>query len=260
MFNLVKSTLAALVLMLLAFQSVNADVLFEEDVVRIKDDLFGSDYNLIEEAVVQLRWAGISDERIFDPLVEVLGLNKRYRKKRIELYVQAIAYSGNEKYLSILKDISVDKKKAFSVRREAKNQLRDFEIYQEISNKMGEAVASAKSLEESWVIRHRVGLESENPIWVRWAARDLFLHGYGADSFAIAESYLREHAIDDNEDNNLVDASAFLCKALGVSGNSEYVDVLTYVANTTPVKKLRRYAERSVQYYDRDFKAEERTN
>ena len=91
---------------------------------------------------------------------------------------------------------------------------------------------------------------------MRLAARDLYLHAYGKASLDEAAAFLMEHAETENDNKNFVDGMAFLCKTLGLTRSPVYKDVLVHVANNARVKKLMEYAERSVQYQQPAFKAD----
>jgi hypothetical protein len=227
---------------------------FDKDVERFSYDLRSSNKDAVDEALIQLRWAGITDRRIFDPLVEKIIAHKT-SEKTLKKYVQAISYSGNPIYLEALQKLSQDSSLPGYIRSEAAVGIRVFNKYKSISEAMSVGTEKANTNNELWAIRQNTALHTNDHERVRWAARDLYLHVYGTENLNVARDFIMENIDSNISDEYVVDAIAFLCKALGLSRNIEYKDVLIKLANNTPNKKLADYAERSVQYFDRNFKA-----
>ena len=113
---------------------------FDADVTRISVGLQSTDSDTVEEIMVQLRWAGISDPRIFLPLVEELRTNPKLRTKIARRYVDAIAMSGHPQMLQELQALAADDSVSSTVRKAARKQIQRFPQYRAITERM-----SAKS-------------------------------------------------------------------------------------------------------------------
>ena len=90
-------------------------------------------------------------------------------------------------------------------------------------------------------------LGSNNVQDQRDAAR-LFIRAGASDPVvldAVEKALLRGYK-QDSPDRNHIDAMAWLCKALGASGSARYKSTLSAVASDAPHKKLRGYAEKSM--------------
>lgn len=254
----IKRTLLLFILIFINSMSYADNPVFDKDVERFLSDLRSTNKDAVDEALIQLRWAGITDRRIFDPLVEKIIDYKRTPEKKLKKYVQAISYSGNPIYLETLQKFSKDSSLPGYIRDEAEVGIRVFNKYKSISEAMSVGTEKATTNNELWAIRQNTALHTNDHERVRWAARDLYLHVYGNENLNVARDFILENVESDISDDYVVDAIAFLCKALGLSRNTEYKDALVKLANNTPNKKLADYAERSVQYFDRNFKATNR--
>jgi len=256
--NIKLTPIAMLLLMLSAnLYAADSNLIPDADVEKFRQDFSNAEIDVREEALVKLQWAGISDERVFDPIVEKLQANKKMAKKYARIYLAALVYSGNPKYHAFVDNLIKDKTYKEDIRNLAAKYKPQFEQYQSISTVMNEN-NSATNSEEFWAKRYEKGLRVADNVRVRWAARDLYLFGLNETSYEVARKFLAETYKTTSDDSYLIDAMSFLCKALGVSRNLKSKDVLVEVANNTPNKKLAKYAERSVQYFDQTFKSSNR--
>lgn len=229
---------------------------FDRDVERFAKDFASPDKETLEEALVQLRWAGITDPRIYTPLIEKLRGDEKLPSATAKVYTEALSLSGNPAVRDELEQLSTDKAVSKTVRTYAKKYLKQFTRYQHIAEDMNVGLEQAQTNKELWALRHKNGLAVDESPRVRLAARDLYLHGYGKESLDVAAEVLLAHADAELKDKYIIDAMAFLCKALGLSGITEYKDVLIDVANHSNTPKLVRYAERGAQYFDSSFSAD----
>lgn len=254
--NITLNCIPAMIMVCLSINLYASDTHFlpEADVERFHKDLSHKEIEVREEALVKFQWAGISDERVLDYIVGRLQSNKKMPTKFAKIYLAALVYSGNPKYLAFLDSLSKDKGYSGQVRSAAKKYMFQFDRYQSITAFMNEN-NSATTSEEFWAKRYEKGLRVSDNVRVRWAARDLYLSGTNESSYEVARIFLTENYKTTTDDSYYIDALAFLCKSLGLSRNSKYRDILIEVANNTPNKKLAKYAERSVQYFDQTFKS-----
>jgi hypothetical protein len=254
MFNL-KKFIYLIALASISFSAV-ADTYgpaFDKDVESFSAAFSGGNEKALDEALIRLQWAGITDPRIFDPLVEKIKQNNK-KPKILATYVQALTYSGSPQYRVFLEQLSLDRAQSSSVRDEAKNGLMLVNKYQQIAEYMATDTEKATTYKELWATRYKNGLAVDDRVRMRWAARDLYLFPLGVEGFDVAKKTLEANIYNTIDDDYKIDAFAFLCKALGLSRNADYKDVLVQLANNSPNKKLAEYAERSTQYLDPTFK------
>lgn len=243
-----------LTLISLSLHAERLNVLPEAEVEKLRRDLLSADGDIRKEVLVKLQWAGISDERVFDPIMERIQPGKKIASKYANIYVSALTYSGNPKYFSFLDNLSQDKRYSTGLRNLAKKYAPQFEHYQSISQQMNNGTKTISN-EEFWANRYEKGLRAGDNVRVRWAARDLYLSGLNEESYEVAQTFLAENYKTDTDNSYLIDTLSFLCKALGLSRNTKYKGILVEVSNNTPNKKLAKYAERSAQYFDPGFKS-----
>ena len=227
----------------------------ESEGERLRQDLSNADIQVRKEALIKLQWAGISDERVFDPIVEKLQSNRKMDPKYAKIYLAALIYSGNPKYLTFMDSLIEDNSRRSQIRNFAKKHKHKLEHYQSISKLMNDN-NNIVSSEEFWARRYEKGLRVSESVRVRLAARDLYLSGLNESSYDVAKAFLAEKYKTNIDDSYAIDAMAFLCKSLGLSRNTKYKDILVEVSNNTPNRKLAKYAERSAQYFDRGFKSQ----
>jgi hypothetical protein len=170
-------------------------------------------------------------------------------------FVEAVGYSGNPALYAKLEAVAADKNFSAEVRSQARSSLKEKNRYIEIAKVMNVGVDQAKDVAQLWAIRHKNGLAVGESVRFRWAARDLYLHGYGRESLDVALEVLRANVADPLTDRYREDGIAFLCKALGLSGIADYKQPLMDIANGAVNDKYARYAERAAQYFDAGFKS-----
>jgi hypothetical protein len=228
---------------------------FDKDLEKFAREFSNPDLKALDETLVQFSWAGLTDPRIYDPLIQKILNEPKLSSSIAGKYFKAISMSGNPDVYAKLEQLSQDKKIKSGIRSNARSALKNSRKYTEIAQTIGVGLQDAKTNDELWAIRHKNGLAVTDTARLRLAARDLYLHGYEKESLDVAAQTIRDNADKKLKDREQIDAMAFLCKALGTSGKREYKETLILVANTAKTKKLKEYAERSAQYFDRSFKA-----
>ncbi len=90
-------------------------------------------------------------------------------------------------------------------------------------------------------------IKSENAIAQRDAAKRIIrARLFDASVTDVVAEYLLKGYNIKGRDRNHVDAMAWMCKALGASGNSKYTQILTTVSRDAVNRKLRGYAAKSL--------------
>jgi hypothetical protein len=228
---------------------------FDEDVEKYAREFSNPNLKALDETLVQLSWAGITDPRVYDPLIQKVSNEPKLSDSIANKYFEAMSMSGNPDVYAKLEQLSQNKQVKSGVRSKAHSALKHSAKYVQIAQTMSVGLQDAKTNDELWAIRHRNGLAVADTTRLRLAARDLYLHGYEKESLDVAAQTLRDNTDKILKDRLQIDAMAFLCKALGTSRKREYKETLIFVADNAKTKKLMEYAERSTQYFDNSFKA-----
>lgn len=200
-----------------------------------------------QQMLEELQWSGLSDARLFDDIEQRLLTkynNAKFAKADIEAMnyeMRALGYSGNTKYQKTLEDIQSNRD-AKKLHRHAKKALRDLEKF-ESWNKLiaqSELPVEGKSAEVSTYMKM---LNTDNVFVQRLAARVMFHEQLrDKDLLALAASKLNAVYKLKNLNNEEQDTAAWLCKAVGQSGNSEYLTLLAKVTDETPYPKIKKYS------------------
>eukprot|EP00764_Aduncisulcus_paluster_P015007 gnl/Carplike_NY0171/9331_a13021_145.p1 GENE.gnl/Carplike_NY0171/9331_a13021_145~~gnl/Carplike_NY0171/9331_a13021_145.p1 ORF type:complete len:248 (-),score=7.83 gnl/Carplike_NY0171/9331_a13021_145:135-878(-) len=197
----------------------------------------------------RLEWSGLSDPLLFDRLEEaVLGvaLKENISRNEIKLSahtIKALGYSGQEKY------------------RESINQIREKTSSSKLSRYAGLAAEDLNKFAQWHAQINQVDMALEGgsievTIYMKMlnihdiqlnklAARAIF-HERRTDSdlLALAADKLQHYYLDPSLDSEGQDAAAWLCKAIGQSGNVAYSDFLNEVALNSPHRKIQKYARK----------------
>jgi len=197
----------------------------------------------------ELQWSGLSDVRLFDD-IEQRFLSKynngKFDKADIETMnyeMRALGYSGNTKYLTTLEEIKSNRD-ARSLHRHAKKALRDMENFK-VWNKLiaeSELPVEGKNAEISTYLKM---LNTDNTFVQRLAARVMFHDRLrDEDLLALAANKLEGLYKLGNLNKEEQDTAAWLCKAIGQSGVSEYLSLLAKVTAETPYPKIKKYSSK----------------
>jgi hypothetical protein len=197
-----------------------------------------------------IRFSGITDTRLFD-IAEKNMLERHTSKASVDTgyvawVVQMLAFSGHEKYVPSIQKV-IQESPAKNVRRHAQRSLEVRPSYKKwnqiISANLDTVPASG--LKKARTINM---LKSEDPELVRAAASivdDFFLFDVVVTD--IAEQRLLElYKKGETYGGEYAEASAWLCKVLGKSGNIKYKGILVTLS-TSSSPNIARYAKRALK-------------
>jgi hypothetical protein len=204
----------------------------------------------INVLVRRVKWSGISDPRFFDKVETDLLANYMKRGSSDDVQynawlVQYLAFSGVERYRPTIQKV-LETTKNSTLRRHAESSLRvltDFAAWNPVIATGIETVA------ESQLGRRRVMnmLQANDPGLVRAGASSVF-DSYVDDreitNLAAQQLMARYTRASDSEE--VAEAVAWLCKALGGTGDSEYIPFLEKVLAETRQKAVKRHAKASL--------------
>ena len=173
-------------------------------------------------------------------------LERNLSKKQLIIasyQVRALGYSGNEKYRNTISTLSQD---AFSskIKRHARKALKDLQKFSvwNASIKNNDLVVEGKN---SATTTYMKMLDVDNIFIQRLAARAMFHEQQrDPDLLALAANKLEYLYLQNGLDGESQDTAAWLCKAIGQSEQSKYINLLAEVASKTPYKKIRKYAQK----------------
>lgn len=228
-----------------------------EHEVEIQDyiEIFQRDsFQVHHHAIGELEWTGISDERVYDPIAarvkqaleESGGRPSKLSSSRIDelsWYAKALGLSGNAKYRPLLEKLVQSDSNTLNYH--AEKGVEFLEQFSEWNPIIAEGVEDAPpgKLGE-W--RARNMLQSDIPELIRVGAKRIY-HEYPweQDLLQTANGILLEH-YENPGDGLMIDALAWICKALGRSGEDAYRQTLEKVVESSPSAKLRKYARKSL--------------
>ena len=187
-----------------------------------------------QQMLEELQWSGLSDARLFDDIEQRLLTkynNAKFAKADIEAMnyeMRALGYSGNTKYQKTLEEIQSNRD-AKKLHRHAKKLIAQSEL--PVEGKSAETTTYMKML------------NTDNVFVQRLAARVMFHEQLrDKDLLALAANKLEAVYKRENLDNEEQDTAAWLCKAIGQSGNSEFLTLLAKVTAETPYPKIKKYS------------------
>ena len=256
----------AVVVLALVFHGLAAAATLEEDVKRLVE-VFNGDKSAHVSAVRTLAWMGISDPRVYDIVEQRLKADVAARddrrnrgvvaefsfrddkleRERVAHYLRAFGFSGNEKYLPILKTFQEDSEYA----RHARNALKEFPQYQ----KWNPVISNRATFFDTKYS------DDVNRVMNMLAAEDIKLKGLGARRIRHAPHHdeplferlekearaLYPKAKDFDAETN--DAVAWMLIALGSSRNPKYIPLLEEALNGTSDPKIRTGATSGLKFY-----------
>lgn len=197
----------------------------------------------------RLEWSGLSDPLFFDEIEKALlvATSKEYMSsKEIKLsahLIKALGYSGQERYrdtLLLVKEKTTSTKLAKYLGR-AETNLNKFANWHSLIAKQS-VKTKGKSAE---VIIYLKMLSIKDIQLEKLAARAIFHeHRRDPDLLALAAQRLEAYYLDEALDRDAQDAVAWLCKAIGQSGDVTYSELLNNVATNSPHRKVQKYARK----------------
>lgn len=235
-------------LMLFPFASANATLEdLEKEVQSILKTLKMESAVNEKEAINELQWSGISDQRIFDIMAKRLlagmGTKEKAQVERMSFLAKGLALSGDSKYAATLEKVIAGKPHK-KLKKWAESSLKKF-----ADNKKWNAIilknASQAPAGKLGQWRARNMLQSKLPVLIRVGAKRIYYKYPGDKTLPdLAEQVLLAN-YNKKLDGHMTDALAWICKALGQTGNSKYKQTLTKVAKGKN-SKIAKYAKKNM--------------
>jgi len=219
----------------------------DDDVQRYAQ-VFADGKSVQTELVESLAWMGISDPRLFDLIerrVRDEAEQSRYdrsKKNEIAYLIRALGFSGQTKYAPVLEQFLSDPVYA----RYAKNALEDMQNYRKwnpvISNR-----ASFNPKYSDDVNRILNMLRAEDFLLKRIGAKRVYFSNKDAVLLDTLANEIRASYTRDDADSEVIDAIAWMVKALGAAKQAQYAPLLQEVVAQAKNRKIIKYAEQALE-------------
>lgn len=241
------------ILAILAIMTISAQArdLKPEDYV----DTFSNKPLLQKDKTIEsLAWAGISDPRIFDLLEKDLLDNYQTADSKnlidvLSWTAKGLAFSGNEKYRSTLSGVASGAKHK-KLRKYAEQSLAELDSYKKWNPVINSNHDNINAEYPSDKQRFKNMLQSGDYELIRIAAKRIHYEGnYDQDLLDIAAKVLEEN-YKNASDALSVDTVAWLLKAIAGSAEPTYKPLIVSVRDTTGNKRIRKYANKYLKYYE----------
>lgn len=217
-----------------------------EDDVNYYAQKFAPDQAFDKEAVESLAWVGISDTRVFDQIEQQIlskaeqGRVDRNAKNEVGLYIQALGFSGQDKYRSTLNRFVTDN----VYQRYAQNALDDLPDYKKWNAIISNRAAYDRTYSDE-VNRVLLMLRSDDfELKKIGAKRIYFKNKDGVLLDALAEQVRTNYMITGAPRN---DSIAWMVKALGSAKQEKYRPVFEETIANARDKKILKYAKQALE-------------
>jgi hypothetical protein len=217
-----------------------------EDDVADYSQAFAEGKSINPAMLESLAWKGISDPRVFDPLERRLlasaeeGLTDRHIKKEVALYMRALGYSGQSKYIPTLERYRNEVAYDGYVR----DALEDIPRYQRwnpiVSNR-----ANFDSRYSDEVNRIRNMLRSDDFDLKKIGAKRVYYQNKDDVLLEVLAEQIRATYMSNDERNG--DSIAWMVKALGSARQEKYRPLIEEVAANAPDNTIVRHARKALK-------------
>lgn len=234
------SLIAALCLCSAAFAAT-----MEEDVASYTQ-AFAEGKSINPATLEALAWKGISDPRVFDLIEQRLtaraeeGLNDRHVKNEVALYIRALGYSGQSKYIPTLERYRGE----VTYNGYVRDALEDLPRYQRwnpiISNR-----ANFDPRYSDEVNRIRNMLQSDDFDLKKIGAKRVYYQNKDDVLLEALAEQIRATYMSNDERNG--DSIAWMVKALGSARQEKYRPLIEEVAANAPDNVIVRHARKAMK-------------
>ncbi|AWF82903.1 hypothetical protein BTJ40_19920 [Microbulbifer sp. A4B17] len=227
--------------------------LLNQEVDNYVAELKGENNSDLSKVANRITGAGLSDERLFDVVEQVLlekhQANMTFAQRddqvisQIVNLLRTLSSSGNTKYSSTISKIMRESGNR-AIRNRAKHVLTKFSFYQKRNALMQnmDGHIDTNSLHTTRLLNL---LNSNDMIMQRFAAEEVVRDGTA--EVAIQEWFYKaiEKDVRQPVDKLHIDTLAWYCKALGTVNKNEYKEFLSSIANDRNVhRKIRRHVKK----------------
>jgi hypothetical protein len=215
----------------------------------------GDDYDPQHAAMGELKWSGISDERLFDIIANKVekGIDPPpdeddIKSQHLSHFAKALGRSGNQKYTPLLKKLlEVDNS---TINRHAESALTLMEQYSKWNPVIARNIEQAPSGKlDEWRVNNM--LESGIPELIRVGGKRIYYEHHDNPELTAKAVEVLLDGYKDPQTDIMADAMAWLCKGVAAGPNTEYVDTMKKVTQNTESYQVERYCEKSWVTFER---------
>ena len=247
-----RNNWTGLLILLLSYSQAYAFTTVDEQIDHYLGVLETGNYQQKIDVLKGLAWSGVTSPRLYDELEkqsldQYLETNQNKRTINVLSHmIRALAFSGNEKYRNTLEEIKINgvNKNNRQHAEKALIQLNKFKFL------VARIAASDFSIEGKpvEVAIYMKMLSVDNMYVQRLAAQGVFHDNLrDPDLLALTAEKLKVLYMQPGLDREALDTVAWLCKAIGQSGESAYKELLLEIAAKSPYKKIKKYAFKYAQ-------------
>lgn len=202
-----------------------------------------------EKTLERLQWSGLSDARLYDVIESLVisqYLDHDLDDKQLNLVsyqVRALGYSGNEKYRNTINLVSKNASSS-KLQRHANKAMVDLNKFIVWNKLLADSSLSVEG-KSAEVLMYMKMLNVDDFFVQRLAARAIFHESQSdPDLLNLTAEKLRVLYLKIGLDAEWQDTGAWLCKAIGQSGEQKHINFLTEVSEKTPYSKISKYAKK----------------
>ncbi|MCF6324773.1 MAG: hypothetical protein L3J89_10720 [Gammaproteobacteria bacterium] len=203
-----------------------------------------------KRAIGELEWLGISDERVYEPLAELIlaeiMTTDRTVAKQVTYYIKGLSFSGNKRYHTTLKKVVDEAANRHLIKHSLKamGRLDNHIQWNPVISGGLDKVATG----ENDMQRVKNMLSSDIRELQRVGVKRVY-YAFGNDAVLLAavKDFLLAGYKSPDSDKIHIDLMAWLSKALGASGNADFIEVLQEVADNAEHKKVRKHAIKAMR-------------
>lgn len=240
------------VCLLVSQASLAAQTDIDKEVNRYVSVLNDAGFQQQKPMLKQLGWSGITSPKVYDVIAEKLiafkGADNKVDVQQASWFAKALGYSGNDKYRATLDEAAANAKSK-KVRKYATQALDNLEQYKAWNPVISANLDAAPSgrLKQARIANM---LAAEDPLLMRLGAKRVY-HGHKTDAKLVAAAAQRlksEYPQASKGNDAQIDGLAWLIKVLAESGDKSYRPLLVEIADTSEVKKVKKYAKKYAGY------------
>lgn len=247
---LVRTTALTSILLLSTQSFVFADQIdIDNEMSDYISVINGDDFEAAKVAMETLRWSGVSDTTVYDPIAEKLAGIKESKadKKKAAWYAKVLGFSGNEKYRSALESIAAGSSPK-NVKKYANIGLKHLDNHRTWNAIISEGTVEAQTgkLEQKRITNM---LRAKNYQLMRLGAKRVANSYKGEESLIdiAAQRLGKEWQSVDENNGPQIDGVAWLMNAVGTSHGKQHKSLLEKIAAETDLKKIKKYAEKALK-------------
>jgi len=203
-----------------------------------------------KRAIGDLEWIGLSDERVYEPLAELILADMmttdKTTVKQLTYYIKGLSFSGNERYGAVLKKVVNEASNRHLIKHSLK-ALGRIEDHVKWNPVISSALDKAGAGEND---RQRVkNMLSSNMTDLQRVGAKRVYYAFEGDPELLGQvkALLLAGYKNTEKDKIHIDLMAWLCKVLGASGDVAYTEVLQEVADNAGQKKVRKHAKKALR-------------